>query len=73
VICFEEEKDSRLTPKNEVEDLLLSSMTESTLSRVLTATSAREVGVIFSKLYVGTHASTAVGGTMSYVSVALAM
>jgi hypothetical protein len=45
VICSEDEKDSRLTPEKEAEafDLLLSSMSESTLSRVLTATSARDV------------------------------
>jgi len=109
VICSEDEKDSRLTPEKEAEafDLLLSSMSESTLSRVLTATSARDVWVILRKLYAGKHASTAlayeneidqqrykdgtsiedhfnsfrlpvaqyraVGGTMSDVSVALAM
>jgi hypothetical protein len=109
VICSEDKKDSRLTPEKEIEafDLLLSSMTESTLSRVLTATSARDIWVILRKLYAGKHASTAlayeyeihqqrykdgtsiedhfnnfrvlvaqyhaVGGTMSDVSVALAM
>jgi hypothetical protein len=39
-------------------DLLLSSMSESTLSRVLTATSARDVRVILRKFYAGKHAST---------------
>ena len=82
-------------------------MSESTLSRALTATSARDIWVILRKLYAGKHASTAlayeneihqqrykdgtsiedhfnsfrllvaqyraVGGTMSDVSVALAM
>jgi hypothetical protein len=54
VICSEDEKDSRLTPEEEVEafDLLLSSMGESTPSRVLTATNAREIWVI-RKLYAG--------------------
>ena len=109
VICSEDEKDSHLTPEKEAEafDLLLSSMSESTLSRVLTAASARAFWVILRKLYAGKHASTAlaheneihqqryedvtsiedhcnsfrllvaqyraVGGTMSDVSVALAM
>jgi len=61
VICSEDEKDSRLTPEKEAEafDLLLSSMSESTLERVLTATSARDVWVILLKLYAGKHASTA--------------
>ena len=61
VICSEDKKDSRLTPEKEIEafDLLLSSMTESTLSRVLTATSARDIWVILRKLYAGKHASTA--------------
>jgi hypothetical protein len=61
VICSEDEKDSRLTPEKEAEafDLLLSSMSESTLSRVLTATSARDVWVILRKLCAGKHASTA--------------
>jgi hypothetical protein len=38
LICSEDEKDSRLTPEKEAEafDLCLSSMRESTLSRVLT-------------------------------------
>jgi hypothetical protein len=82
-------------------------MSESTLSRVLTATSARDVWVILCELYAGKHASTAlayeneihqqrykdgtsiedhfnsfrllvaqyraVGGTLSHVSVALAI
>ena len=61
VICSEDEKDSRLTPEKEAEafDLLLSSMSESTLSRVLTATSARDVWVILRKLDAGKLASTA--------------
>ena len=54
VIWSEDEKDSRLTPEKEAEafDLLLSSMSESTLERVLTATNAREIWVI-RKLYAG--------------------
>jgi hypothetical protein len=54
-------EDSRLTPEKEVEafDLLFSSLSESTLSRVVTATSARDVWVILRKLYAGKHASTA--------------
>ena len=61
VMCSEDEKDSRLTPEKKAEafDLLLSSMSESTLSRVLTATSARDVWVILRNLYAGKHASTA--------------
>jgi len=53
VICSEDEKDSRLTPEKEAEafDLLLSSMSESTLSRVLTVTSTRDLWVILRKLY----------------------
>ena len=53
VICSEDEKDSRLTPDKEAEafDLLLSSMSESTLSRVLTVTSTRDLWVILRKLY----------------------
>ena len=106
VVCSEDEKDSGLTPEKEAEafDLLLSSMSESTLSRVLSATSARDVWVILRKLYAGSTALAyeneihqrrykdgtsieehfhsfrllvaqyrAVGGTMSDVSVALAM
>jgi hypothetical protein len=61
VICSEDEQDSRLTPEKEAQafDLLFSSMSESTFSRVLTATSARDVWVIIRKLYAGKHASTA--------------
>ena len=61
VTWSEDEKDSRLTPEKEAEafDLLLSSMSQSTLSRVLSGTSARDVWVILRKLYAGKHASTA--------------
>jgi hypothetical protein len=58
VICSEYKKHSDLTPQKEAEQFyfLLSIMSESTFSRVLTATSARDVWVI---LYAGKNASTA--------------
>ena len=61
VICSEDEKNSRLTPEKEAEafDLLLSSISESTLSRVLTGTSASDVWVILRKLDAGKHVSAA--------------
>ena len=61
VICSEDEKDSRLTAEKGAEAfyLLLSSMSEFTLSRVLTATRARDVWVILRKLDASKHARTA--------------
>jgi len=55
IICFEDEKDSCLNPEKEAVsfDLLLSSIRKSTLSRVLTGTSARDVWIILRKLHVG--------------------
>jgi hypothetical protein len=60
VICCEDETDSRLTPGKEAAafDLLFLSMSESTLSRVVTATSARDVWVVLCKLDAGKHTST---------------
>ena len=53
VVCSEDEKNSRLTPEKEAEafDLLLSIMSESSLSRVMTTTSARIVEFTLRKLY----------------------
>ena len=45
--------------KKEAFDLLLSSMSQSTLSRVLSGTSARDVWFMLRKLYTGRHAGTA--------------
>ena len=59
VICSEDEKDSHLTPQKEAEalDLLLSSMSESTLSTALTAPSASGLGHSL-KLDADKHTST---------------
>ena len=61
VICSEDERDSPLTPEKQSAafDCLLSSLSESSLSRALTAKNAREVWVTLRKLDAGKHASTA--------------
>jgi hypothetical protein len=61
VICSQDEKDSRVIPEKvaKVFCLVPSSMSKSTLLKVLTETSARGAWVILRKLDAGKHTSIA--------------